>query len=289
VKCVLKGSKTHERLFIFFKEVKLILKIIKEFSQLMSRFKSHPIIIMFDFDGVIIDSRGSCLAAIELMKNPSYKWNEEILKKTKSMDIIRRFEMSDSMSSKQGFRNILKNFKDLLPNSTKRAKFFMNMGLRFRKYEYNANEFLPGIIQTLKLLNDSGIIMGICTNSEGNRLPYWLKKKNCEQYISACTSRDDKHIYGIKPDPRPLLNLLLRIKKKHHLGRIDKSQVYFCGDNATDIWSAQNAGLKSVAVLSGHARQEELGYIGADYVFESINDLKRIPQIQQEILIHSAK
>jgi len=255
----------------------------------MSHRKSHPIIIMFDFDGVLIDSRGSCLAAIQQMKDPSYKWNQELLKTVKSIDIIRRFEMSDSMSSKQGFRNILKNFKDLLPHGTKRAKFFAKMGMKFRKYEYLVNDFIPGTIQTLKTLYDAGIILGICTNSEGNRLPYWLKRKECEQYISAYTSRDDKHTYGIKPDPRPLLNLLVRIKRKHQLGKIDKTRVYFCGDNATDIWAAQNAGLKSVAVLSGHARKEELGYIGANYVFNSINDLKQVPEIQEVISMHPNK
>lgn len=243
----------------------------------------HPLIVMFDFDGVIIDSKGPRLAALQLMKNPWYEWNSDILKNCKPIDIIRRFERSDSVSSIQGYKNMYKNFRDLLPSRFKRNMFFAKMGSIYRKYEYLKGDFFKGVPETLKKLYQSGIIMGICTNSEGKRLPYWLKRKGCEEYISTFTSRDDKHQYNIKPNPKILLHLLVQLKEKHHLGKIDLNRVYFLGDNPSDIWAAQNARIKSVAVLSGHGTYQELINLGSDYLLNSIVDIFTIKEIQEEM------
>ena len=234
---------------------------------------THPLIIMFDFDGVLINSKGAELAALQMMRDPFFEWNQEELLKITPVELIRRFEMCDDQSSFQSLKKLWFNFRALLPNWIKRIRFFVRMGRNFRKYEKIVGDFIPGISDTLKQLYEKGIIMGIGTNSEGNRLPYWLDKKNCRKYISAWTSRYDKKIYGIKPEPRVLLKLLISIKNKHNINKIDMNKVFFVGDNPTDIWAAQNANIRSIAVLSGHSTYDELAYLGADYVLKSINEL----------------
>ncbi|MHA1339351.1 MAG: HAD family hydrolase [Promethearchaeota archaeon] len=243
---------------------------------------SHPLIIMYDFDGVILDSYGAILAAYSGMKNPKLKWNKDLLKKTKPLELIRRAEMGDTPegSIQTGYR-IFSKYEDLLPSHFDRIKFLTNVGRLVRVYEKKRGNFINGVYETMKKLHEGGVLQGICTNSEGNRLPYWLKQMNCEEYISAFTSRNDRHPYGVKPQPQSILNLVNKIKKKHNLGKINKSRVYFCGDTPSDIWAAQNAHIKSVAVLSGHGTYDELAYMGADFVLNSINDLLEIPQIKE--------
>jgi phosphoglycolate phosphatase-like HAD superfamily hydrolase len=241
---------------------------------------THPPIIMFDFDGVIINSKGAELAALQMMKDPFFEWDEEELAKINPLEIIRRFEMCDDQSSYQSVKKLWFNFRALLPNWVKRIRFFIRMGLNFRKYEKIVGDFIPGITDTLKLLYEKGAIMGIGTNSEGDRLPYWLDKKDCREYISAWTSRYDKKIYGIKPEPRVLLKLLLSIKKKHNIKKINMNRVFFVGDNPTDIWAAQNAKMRSIAVLSGHSSYDELAYLGADYILKSINEMPDLIEIK---------
>lgn len=247
-------------------------------------FNSHPLIVMYDFDGVIINSDGANFAAYCLMKDPDFKWNKEVLKKTHPIDLIRRFEMSDSHegSIKTGIK-MYQNFEDLLPARLKRIKFMIKMGLSVRKMEHLKSDFILGVTETMKTLHEAGIIQGICTNSEGQRLPKWLKKKECEDYISEFTSRNDRQEYGIKPGPRAILNLVNKLKKKHRLGPIDRNRVYFCGDNPSDIWAGQNARVKTIAVLSGHSRYEELSHMGADHVLDSINQIIEIPAIKKYI------
>ncbi|MBD3350987.1 MAG: HAD hydrolase-like protein [Candidatus Lokiarchaeota archaeon] len=242
----------------------------------------HPIIIIYDFDGVIINSKGADLAAYAQMIDEDINWNLNELKGLNPMDLIRRFEMGDNPEGTiQTVRAIFKKFADLIPNPFKRAKFLIKMGSSVRNIEYQRSDFIEGIPEVLKKVHNAGIIQGICTNSEGERLPNWLKAKNCEEYISGYTSRNDRHKYGIKPDPRAILHLVLMLKKKHNLGPIDRSLVYFCGDNVTDIWAAQNARIKSIAVLSGHGTNDELAFLNADYVLNSINDLFIIPEIAE--------
>jgi len=245
---------------------------------------SHPIIIMYDFDGVILDSHGAIIDAFNEMKNPKLKWKHDLLKDIKPLDLIRRAEMGDNYrGSIYTAYGIFSKFQDILPSKWDRAVFLTNLGSNLRKIEKEKSNFITGVCETLKKFHDAGILQGICTNSEGSRVPYWLEKTGCKKYIDVWTSRNDRHPYGVKPQPQSILNLLLKIKKKHNLGKIDRSKVYFCGDTPIDIWAAQNAHIKSVAVLSGHGKYEELAYLGADYVLNSINDLLNLPEIKEFI------
>lgn len=246
--------------------------------------RPHPLIVIYDFDGVIINSKGANFAAYCLMKDESFEWDEEVLAETEPIDIIRRFEMSDSDegSIKTGWK-MYKNFADLLPGRINRIRFMIKMGLSVRKMEHRKSDFFPGVAGIMKTLYHSGIIQGVCTNSEGQRLPKWLKKKGCERYISEYTSRNDRHEYGIKPGPRAILNLMNKLKKKHSLGPIDKSRVYFIGDNPSDIWAGENARVKTIAVLTGHSRYEELSHMGADHVLNSVTEIIEIPEIKKEL------
>ena len=87
-------------------------------------------------------------------------------------------------------------------------------------------------------------------------------------------------MYGVKPNPKILLYTLLKIKQNKEIkSKIDKSRVFFVGDNISDILTAKNAGVKSIAVLSGHSTREELEAVSPDFILPTLEDIFSIPDL----------
>lgn len=240
---------------------------------------SHLPIIIFDFDGVILPSTGARLALLRLLNDSRYNWDKNEVKKYHTLDLIRWIENVDSdKNTRMGFE-IFSKFKDILPNPFDRIRFLVTLQRKFRKSEYMHGEFFPFVIPTLKKLQTHAII-GICTNSEKKRIIRWLQHYSISDLITAFTTRNDRKIYGVKPNPKILLYALVQIKRnKHIIGKLDKSKVYFVGDNVSDVLTAQNAGVKSIAVLSGSASKEELQQVSPDYILSTIEDIFSIPDL----------
>jgi len=245
--------------------------------------KTHPIIIIFDFDGVLLNSIGATVAIEQMMQDPYYEWDFNELKKIKPLDIIKRFEKYDTPSNYSTIKKFYKNFSDILPGRYKRLRFFQRIYRNLRKFEYEFGDFLPGTKQIISKLYASNFVLGICTNSQKTRVNYWLKRKSIYKFIQSIISRNDKSTYGIKPDPRTVLALIVKLKRKNNFGRIYKNRVFFVGDNLNDIKTARNAGIRSIAVLSGHATKSEFFKIKPDYMIESLNSILEIPEIKKEI------
>lgn len=233
----------------------------------------HPPIVLFDVDGVLLESKGHQLAALELFHEKRFRWNYQKRRAVSSMEILRRFEAADSPHTWESAKKMNANFRDILPHRVRRWIFFEKMGLKIRKYEVKYSDFFPGVVDAIKYLHAQGVIMGICSNGEGKRIATWLQRKGLDQIICCYTSRDTRKRYGIKPSPKPLYALLLMIKKRHKLGKIDLNQVAFVGDNQTDILSAQNGKMKAVAVLNGHGYAGELEQLKPDLILHSAAEL----------------
>ena len=236
----------------------------------------HPPILLFDVDGVLLDSKGHFLAALESMRNRYANWNYEILARTTSVDIIRRFESGAKNRSIPSLIAMLKNFKDLIPNRFRRLVYITMMGRKIDKYDWQFSDFFPGTEVTLRNLQSKGIIMGAASNSNGDRIKKWFKLKNVADIFRLYISRDARKTYGVKPSPGPLLALLVKIKKYYNFPKIDRNRVAFVGDLITDIQAAQRAKIKSIAVLSGHSSRGELEFHNPDFI---IPDINHIPQI----------
>lgn len=236
----------------------------------------HPPILLFDVDGVLLDSRGHFLAALDSMHDRFTNWNYEILARTTSVDIIRMFESGAKKRSIPSLATMLKNFKDLIPNRFRRLVYIAMMGRKIDKYDWQFSDFFPGTEKTLRSLRSKGIILGAASNSHRDRILKWFKLKNVDDLFPLFISRDVRKTYGVKPSPVPLLALLVKIKKYYNYPKIDRTRVAFVGDLITDVQAAQRAKIKSIAVLSGHSARGELEFHNPDYIIPDINS---IPQI----------
>ena len=236
----------------------------------------HPPILLFDVDGVLLDSKGHFIAALELMHDRYTNWNYEILARTTSVDIIRMLEAGAKKRSIPSLTTMLRNFKELIPNRIRRLVFIAKMGKKISRYDWELSDFFPGTEETLRNLQSKGIIMGAASNSDGERISKWFKIKNVNDIFRLNVSRDERKIFGVKPSPGPLLALLVKIKKYYNYPKIDRSRVAFVGDLITDVQAAQRAKIKSVAVLSGHSIRGELEYYNPDFIIPNINYIPKI-------------
>ena len=81
--------------------------------------------------------------------------------------------------------------------------------------------------------------------------------------------------------PATLMKLIWKIKQAKNLGKIDKSRVFFVGDNVSDVLTAKHAGVNSIAVLSGHSTKEELVNAHPDFIIPTLEDIFSIPDLLQ--------
>jgi phosphoglycolate phosphatase len=234
---------------------------------------SHPLIMIFDVDGVLLDSHAHLLAAVELMNDKQLMWNQNELKKIKPLDILRKFEASDSENMWQAWKNMNNNFRTLLPKRWYRVKFFYKIAIRIRKYERKWSDFFPSVVETLQELEKKGFILGLCSSAETKRTKEWLERKKLQTIIQCFIGRDTRKQFGVKPNPRPLYALLVQIKHQFHLGKIDLNRVAFVGDNCTDVLAAKNGKIKSIAVTSGHGYRDELLALNPDLLLTSMVEI----------------
>ncbi|HMF34160.1 MAG TPA: HAD hydrolase-like protein, partial [Candidatus Lokiarchaeia archaeon] len=88
------------------------------------------------------------------------------------------------------------------------------------------------------------------------------------------------------PSPYPILLSLLKIKGTT---KINRDNVFFVGDLPTDIQSAHNARVRSIAVTTGHGTAEELRQEAPDYLIRGVINLFAIPEFKQLRLQHNKR
>lgn len=239
----------------------------------MSSKTTHPPIIIFDFDGVILNSTGSLMAMEASMKEDRYQWNNELLKKYTPMHIIRLFEKATQPKNRDLIRALHSYFEELLPNRAKRLLFFIQTGRLSRKLEWIHSDFYTNYASTFQQLIDKDIILGIVTNSGKKRIMKWLHRKNAVHYFTNMVTRKDRKVLGTKPSPKPILGLLDRLKDQFGWDALDIRKVAFVGDNTSDIIAAQRAKVTSIACSKGHGDPEEIQKLNPNFIFTDITEI----------------
>ena len=104
---------------------------------------------------------------------------------------------------------------------------------------------------------------------------------NLEEYFSVFISRDDSEYR--KPNPYPIFLALSKLQKKNQV-KIMKNQIYFVGDLPSDIQTAKNANINSIAVLSGHGRRKDLEKTEPTFILKNLSDLLDLDPIKKFLL-----
>lgn len=239
---------------------------------------THPPILLFDFDGVVITQKALEYSALIHLRKGFYKWKN--VKSLRLIDLARLFEESDSSNRVKALIQAYKAYKDFIPSRVRRLLFFIKFRRHYPKYE-KFERMKQGLKEVLITLNKNGIILGILSNTSQKRLDFFRNKLNLDKYFSVFMSRDDTPFR--KPNPYPVLLALKHIKKEIKQP-IHKELVYLIGDLPSDIQCAKNAGINSIALLSGHGRKKDLLNTNPTIFLEEIQDLLKIDLFEKLLL-----
>jgi len=239
---------------------------------------AHPPILLFDFDGCVITQKSLEYAALVHLKKKIYNWrNTESLR---LIDIARLFEEADSKNKIKAFINVYRVYKKYIPSRWRRVLFFIRFRLMYPKYEI-FETLKPKLREILSELQKCGVIFGIVSNTGGERLNIFRDRLSLDEYFSVCISRDDTPVR--KPHGHPVIIALQQLKKELEFP-IDKNNVYLIGDLPTDIECAHNAGVKSIALLSGHGTKLSLEKANPTIILRDIEDIIEIDPFKKLLL-----
>ena len=239
---------------------------------------SHPPILLFDFDGVIITQKSLEYTASKLIKKEFYKWKN--IENMRLIDFARLFEESDSKNRLVAFKGINKIYKPFIPSFWRRNLFFIKFRRMYPKLE-KIETLKPNLEEVLNQLKESGFQLGIVSNTSKKRLNHFRQKLNLDKYFFVFISRDDSPFR--KPNPYPIITALKELKKKINYS-IDKENVYYVGDLPADIECAKNAGIKSIALLSGHGTREGLEKSNPTLLLLDIKDILETEHFKKFLL-----
>lgn len=203
--------------------------------------------IIFDFDGVIIDS-------LEIQKkafNESYK-----------------VVVNDGNTP--SFEEFLSHSGDSLSNILKKMNLPLAMVDYYQKIcrsHIHLIKAYDGILELIHKLKKQGYKCGLCTGKDRLRTLEILEKLDLLEVFDSVVCSDDVQ------KPKPYADsLLLAI---NNIG-VNQENAIMIGDAANDIICAKNAGITNVAVTWGATQREVLEHESPDYIVNTIDELFQV-------------
>ncbi len=208
---------------------------------------------IFDMDGTTVDS----------IKSIAHYTNETLTKfgyKTIALD--RFYNMVGN-----GAKNLIERaLKEVGANFSNFEEIFLNYKTAYNNNPCHLSHSYDGIDQMLAELKNAGIKLGILSNKTDATVQK-INKKVFGDLIDDC--KGDTETAPLKPNPATLLEMIDRLNAK-------KDEVLYIGDTDVDIFTAKNAGVKSIGVLWGFRDRKELEDAGADYIVKVPSEITEI-------------
>jgi phosphoglycolate phosphatase len=121
----------------------------------------------------------------------------------------------------------------------------------------------PGVVETLARLRDAGSVLGICTNKPEAPTRMMLDALGLSHFFAGISAGDS--CATRKPDPDHVRDALARIGA-------DPARTAMVGDSEHDVHAARAAGLATIAVTYGYAR-EPYETMGATRLIDRFSEL----------------
>ncbi|PWW02854.1 phosphoglycolate phosphatase/AHBA synthesis associated protein [Paenibacillus cellulosilyticus] len=207
--------------------------------------------ILFDFDGVIIDSEYVIRAAFTL----SYR------------EFIG--------SGEPPVDEYLRNMGDSFPNIMRKMNLPIEMHEHFCSYSRRLINLVPlhaHVREVLDYFQSRGFKMGIVTGKDRMRTLEMLERHEIGHYFGTVVAGDD--VSNPKPHAEPILKALAELGAK-------PDDAIMLGDADNDIMAARNAKVRSCAALWGVSSEEELRSVNPDYM---VHDMLSFQQLMMNQL-----
>jgi HAD superfamily hydrolase (TIGR01509 family) len=208
-------------------------------------------LIIYDLDGVLIDSSNAILKAFK-------RTLEEIGVEVKPQEILGRIGM--------GLIDILEELlpKDNCENLWKLRDRYIH---HFQDLGPEHTFLLPDVKETLSEIKELGIMQSVATNKTKSEADRLLGMLGVRHYLDFVTGFMD--VPNAKPAPDMILHTLKALK-------IDKKNVVFIDDTTTGLTAGIRAGVSTVGITTGIHDKETLSKVGPNYIIDSLHEIKKI-------------
>jgi HAD superfamily hydrolase (TIGR01509 family) len=211
--------------------------------------------VIFDFDGVIVDSHPAHMDA----------WKAFLLSKGKAISDTDLSFVREGAKREEILRHFL---GELTPDQT------VSYGLEKDKlFQARAGELslIPGFAELLLQLDALGLPSAVATSGSRSRVEQTLESLNLRKRFHAVVTGTD--VERGKPDP----SLFLLAAQILH---VDASRILVCEDAVAGVLAAKTAGMKCLAIAA-NGRESLLKQAGADLVvkdftFTSLETVTRL-------------
>ncbi len=196
--------------------------------------------VIFDLDGTLLDTL------------PDLQENVNVMLKHFGFPTVNREKVRLSIGN--GATKLVERVLGDNYDPEKFDEYFKYYSKLYDDSKSPKTNFFEGIPEVLRELKKRGYKIAICTNK-----PQVPTDNACEKYFKEfgfeiAVGLSDKVVK--KPDPQATLNILEKLG-------VERKNAYFVGDGETDVETAKNAGIKSIAVLWGYRDKEILEQAGA--------------------------
>ncbi|MGA2309322.1 MAG: HAD family hydrolase [Candidatus Bathyarchaeia archaeon] len=123
---------------------------------------------------------------------------------------------------------------------------------------------LPNVLETLKILKEMGLKIGLCTVNSEKSASYILKRFGVAGFFDAVIPRNK--VKRVKPSGEHLEAVLKALK-------VSPKEALLVGDATRDMECAKELKVMAVGLSTGVSTQKELMNAGANYLVTSIADL----------------
>jgi HAD superfamily hydrolase (TIGR01509 family) len=139
---------------------------------------------------------------------------------------------------------------------------------------------LPNVLETLKILKEMGLKIGLCTVNSEKSASYILKRFGVAGFFDAVIPRNK--VKRVKPSGEHLEAVLKALK-------VSPKEALLVGDATRDMECAKELKVMAVGLSTGVSTQKELMNAGANYLVTSIADLPSLVETAKLIAKENRK
>lgn len=139
----------------------------------------------------------------------------------------------------------------------------------FEKEILEGIALIDGVVDTLKQLKEAGIVLGIVSNNASEAIAQVLRRDDVLDLFDVIVGRPVPFRPQLaKPSPYMILQAISRLDAQG-------AEIYYCGDDVTDMMSANRAGVTAIGVSTGRHSSLQLREAGASLCLEEFQQLPR--------------
>jgi len=207
--------------------------------------------IIFDFDGVLVDSRD---ANFRSFKEVGVRLNPRVEL------TLERFQEWYSP-----------NFRHLYERMGIEAKDWSQANKIWREHYLSKEnpKLFSHAVSILSYFRSKGFKLGLVTGGSEERVSFELERKGIADFFDVVVYGDSLSADEVKPAPNQLLIALEKLGA-------NAQEAAYVGDTAVDVIAGRNAGMQTIAVTTGFHSRKRIAESNPDLIIENLETLERV-------------